>query len=573
MELELISASVVPGEPADCAKVFHLEFLTDLAVLPPPWASTTISPLRDRLMIAWMFTQAEARAQLKTMVSEMERVIKKAQESSERRVRIGVVCSNGALLSPCFVEKLYEHFRWESCQEGLTVTRYHWDAFSAAWGWGPGSVWQQKYVSKPRNLEDELDDMERLWVNFQPDQSERIEKAFLEDPFATGLALGDDSVNFEEGVIYKRRTKRTHRIRCVRLDNSKVKCYQLTHKTYKRLVGSYSAAGILPYAPHPRTGHPLFLLGHLNYGYNDWSDFGGLKNLLERSGRLTAARECSEETLHVIGDASYFVSALENYIENNVFKVVNENTQYVSHFLRVEYKDYPELFQQERTRCKKAEIEEIRWFPLVSMKKATQMLLSNQTSIKVEALQNDGTYGGDFPLRMELVETLCIADALGVLKRIDLICHDHHRKHSLAQSSTGSSLLQSQLFVSPQGSSVDLDDDNVEDVGDPDIISEEEKEGVDTAPAPGYDKSDSTVVDQMARMAIEPSTPTKQGSHNPSLASEDATGSPFSKYIGVVKRLPSPSCASNTKQTGRSTDGKQNAVIVTSYGMGAGHVV
>lgn len=41
----------------------------------------------------------------------------------------------------------------------------------------------------------------------------------------------------------------------------------------------------------------------------------------ETSGRVTAARECSEETLHVIGDSSYFVSALENYIENNVFKV------------------------------------------------------------------------------------------------------------------------------------------------------------------------------------------------------------------------------------------------------------
>ena len=48
MELELISAAVSPGEPADCAKVFHLEGFIDLAVLPPPWASTTMSPLRDR---------------------------------------------------------------------------------------------------------------------------------------------------------------------------------------------------------------------------------------------------------------------------------------------------------------------------------------------------------------------------------------------------------------------------------------------------------------------------------------------------------------------------------------------
>ena len=40
----------------------------------------------------------------------------------------------------------------------------------------------------------------------------------------------------------------------------------------------------------------------------------------ERSGRVTAARECSEETLCIIGDKAYFVAALENYIENNVFK-------------------------------------------------------------------------------------------------------------------------------------------------------------------------------------------------------------------------------------------------------------
>ena len=52
MELELISASFLPGDPADCAKVFHLEGLVDLAVLPPPWASTTMSPLRDRYALS-----------------------------------------------------------------------------------------------------------------------------------------------------------------------------------------------------------------------------------------------------------------------------------------------------------------------------------------------------------------------------------------------------------------------------------------------------------------------------------------------------------------------------------------
>ena len=583
----MISASFLPGDPADCAKVFHLEGLVDLAVLPPPWASTTMSPLRDRLMIEWMFSQTEALTQLKMMVSESERLIKQAQRAGEERVRIGVVCSDGALLSPCFVEKLYEHLFELGMNEGLRVTRYHWDAFSAAWGWGPGTVWQQKYVSKPRSVADELDDMERLWVYFQPDQSERIERAFVQDPFAVGVALGDDTIDFETGVIFKKRTKRTHRIRCVRVDNSRVECYQLTNKTYKRIIGSYSAAGILPYAPHPHTGDPLFLLGHLNYGYNDWSDFGGLKGMLEKSGRVTAARECSEETLHIIGDASYFVSALENYVENNVFKVVNENTQYVSHFLRVEYKDYPELFQQERTRSPKAkvEMEEIRWFPLASLKKAAQMLLTNQTSFKVEALLSDGTYGGDFPLRMELVETMCIAEGLGVLNRVDSICHDHHhhhhsRKHRSAESpSEGPS--RTPPVVGPRGSSVDLADNSAEDAGDPGMISEEEKEeGVGTPCAkitPGHQEAVDGIVDQMAGTRIDVvggATPTKQGCACPDVVVviEDVTSSPYSKFTGVVKRLlPSPEACTAAKA--RHHQGRQNAVITESYGMGAGHVV
>ena len=37
--------------------------------------------------------------------------------------------------------------------------------------------------------------------------------------------------------------------------------------------------------------------------------------------RETAARECSEETLGVLGDSRYLLLMLEDYKTNNVFKV------------------------------------------------------------------------------------------------------------------------------------------------------------------------------------------------------------------------------------------------------------
>ena len=37
--------------------------------------------------------------------------------------------------------------------------------------------------------------------------------------------------------------------------------------------------------------------------------------------KYTAARECYEETLGILGKTRHLVSMLENYEENNVFKV------------------------------------------------------------------------------------------------------------------------------------------------------------------------------------------------------------------------------------------------------------
>ena len=81
--------------------------------------------------------------------------------------------------------------------------------------------------------------------------------------------------------------------------------------------------------------------------------------------RYTAARECYEETLGIFGKTKHLASMLAEYEENNVFKVrfvarlfviilvflcllqiVNRDTNYVGHFVRVPYKDYPAQFQE-----------------------------------------------------------------------------------------------------------------------------------------------------------------------------------------------------------------------------------
>lgn len=62
--------------------------------------------------------------------------------------------------------------------------------------------------------------------------------------------------------------------------------------------------------------------------------------------RQTAARECYEETLGILGDARSLCAMLEDYTTNNVFKVVNQNMAYISHLVRVPYDDYPSIFQR-----------------------------------------------------------------------------------------------------------------------------------------------------------------------------------------------------------------------------------
>lgn len=68
--------------------------------------------------------------------------------------------------------------------------------------------------------------------------------------------------------------------------------------------------------------------------------------IVREYARHTAARECYEETLGVLGDTASLCRLLEDYTTNNVFKVVNQNMAYISHLVRVPYDDYPSIFHK-----------------------------------------------------------------------------------------------------------------------------------------------------------------------------------------------------------------------------------
>lgn len=239
-------------------------------------------------MIHWLFTQLEAQKQLKRMITAINKLLKRSSSHGKKskesviRIRVGIVCPNGALLSPCFVEKLYEYYDfYNSVWEGLEVRRYHWDAFSGSWGKNKDFVWQ--FVCAPMSRKKTI--MNHLfndewWVNFSSSTSRALDEAFLRDPYCTDFENEDGVFDFESGTMYHKRVKASYHIRCsvATSSSTKVISWFLSHNACITAVSHYKAAGILPYSVHPLTGEAVFLLGNITYATMDWCDFGGLKS-------------------------------------------------------------------------------------------------------------------------------------------------------------------------------------------------------------------------------------------------------------------------------------------------------
>lgn len=238
-------------------------------------------------MIEWVVSFPESKRLFKTMVDEISSAILKSNTSGSRTkakvhiVRVGIVCSNGAQLSPSFVEKLHEHFSsGPTTVEGLIVTRQHWDALKREWGRCKNIVWQVSCVTVHHKVASHFERVfdPRMWLNFDPTANTATEQEFQRDPFNSSLDFTDMVLDFESGTAYSSERRKTYYIRCSVIPQSKANCWFLTSDGYKSACRSFQAAGIQPYSVHPSTGEAVFLLGRITYGTCDWCDFGGLKS-------------------------------------------------------------------------------------------------------------------------------------------------------------------------------------------------------------------------------------------------------------------------------------------------------
>ncbi|XP_065898409.1 uncharacterized protein [Dysidea avara] len=381
------------------------------------WANTMITPLRDRIMITWVFRTAAAGRHLTDLVSKVDKLL---SDKERQQLEVLVYCDTGKHLSVVFVEKLVDYYTHESDHRcNLMVTRKHKDAFAGEWGKNKRFVWQHYCKTST----DERNDMNishsfSTWKVFTSDE---IEEAFQKDPYAKEVTIGDYVCNFETGFVLRQKTKHCFRLRCTMIPSEdKFLTYtQLTPQLFKSAARGYNAAGILPVCVDPLSNGVVCLLGEMTYDTFTWCDFGGLRSRLKlwEDHSRTAARECYEETLGVLGtcDELYAMAG-----HDDVFKVYNTGTNYVAHFVPMPFKDYPSLFNKERS--DHLEMCQLRWVQLADLRSATKQARRQVSCVEVRV--NTVPTGPDdktkfCKLRPELVSTLCVAEKLGFLSALE----------------------------------------------------------------------------------------------------------------------------------------------------------
>ena len=254
-------------------------------------------------MIEWLFSHYEAEVLLDSMSSTINEALKKKQSSTvfsanrstspseKHAVRttllVAVACQNGAQHSVCLVERLYEKYSFESVLEPegdgvkVAVKRKHCEATKGEWLDTKEPVWQHSKFPVKHLLKSPKDlVMPSVWSNLPLESAQQVETRFRQDPLSTDLDIGDHIIDFERGVLMNKKSQEEFRIRStIAHFEDKVRSSWLDDVDYRTLHKSYNSAGILFYSVHPRTGEPVFLLGHMTYGSMCWCDFGGLKSL------------------------------------------------------------------------------------------------------------------------------------------------------------------------------------------------------------------------------------------------------------------------------------------------------
>jgi 8-oxo-dGTP pyrophosphatase MutT (NUDIX family) len=370
-------------------------------------------------MIEWVFCHVESMKKLHSIITTISNEIssKKPKGSSTRSITliVGLSSGTGSCLSSCFVEKLYDYFDTFPPSDGFRVKRNHLHNDTP-----PSAVqWEQLPYQHSLNYHRHVKDSIKIkslttskdWSPLPLILNDSLEVAYREYPLSTNVVIDDNNVDFVSGTFYNKKTGQKSFIRCtVQPEHLIVEVRDLVHETYKPFVKSYEAAGILPYSVHPVTGEAIFLIGKLTYDGGTWCDFGGLVSnfRFRETPSVTAARECYEETLGVIGSSDHLLKSLRNYKVNNAFKVINERTRYIGHYLRIPFDHYPSRFvsrvMEILSHDKSVEVDTMRWLPMSSVRRATVLSLTGSSSIDVYAIKE--TVSVSLPLSLSLYITI-----------------------------------------------------------------------------------------------------------------------------------------------------------------------
>ena len=260
-------------------------------------------------------------------------------DGDKLQYKLVVQCEDGKQLSVAFVEKLYDHYCYESDhRRNLLVTRTHRNAFTGEWGRNKCFVWHHYYKahmgSRDRPMDSNLSFSFHLW---KVCLSDGVEDAFQRDPYASEVSLDDFVFDFYAGFV-SHKSGHLYRLRCTMIpDEDQFLSYKhLTVESFKTKARQYYAAGMLPCATEPVTNETVCLLGKMTYETCTWCDFGGLRGrlkfwyvitdcygshgncIIREDASQTAARECHEETLGVIGNYDQLHSFIT---KDDVYKV------------------------------------------------------------------------------------------------------------------------------------------------------------------------------------------------------------------------------------------------------------
>ncbi len=240
-------------------------------------------------MIDWLFSHRECSKELYTLVQSINQKIesRSSKKDTLMMITISISCQDGFELSPCYVEKLYDHYKTNPPIDNLLlvkrvhmmpentripITRLKWQQYS-----GSTSLYRR------RTEDDSIKQIKSVttskeWCDIPQELSTSIEEAYNKNPLSNNVKVNSAVIDFESGQMTLLLTKQTILIRCsITPKDYTVKVRAINHQVYKLFIRSFEAAGILPYSVHPVTGEAIFLVGRLTYGGGTWCDFGGLK--------------------------------------------------------------------------------------------------------------------------------------------------------------------------------------------------------------------------------------------------------------------------------------------------------